>query len=1199
MKPRITRAGAISVTSALCLAFAPHLSAQAVQNPAAIPPEDEETIILSPFVVEASEDRDSYAATATMAGSRVRTELKDVGSAISVVTNQFLKDTGAVNNETLLQYTVSGEVGGQYGNFAGLGDNKTLDDTNQRMAPHQNTRVRGLAAADNTRDFFLTDIPWDSYNVGRIDIQRGPNAILFGMGSPAGIINHSVNGAAFKTAGNAEFRFGSYGSIRGSLDYNHVLLQDELSIRVSGLHDHTKYRQDPAFNKDRRIYGALRWDPKFLRFEGARTSLNIKYEDGRIRANRPRVLPPGDLITPWWTNPRLIAIREAGGMNPLTVGINDANQLAALRAAGDLGAGIRGDNSNYYYRGVGAFGRNYGGIVAVFADPNSGDHHLMTTDVPKNVTSNILIPWTIMSGVVTRKDLEGSLQTSQNYDFYRDETLRDPSIFDFYNKLLDGPNKREWSNHDALNISLSQTFFDNRLGIEGVIDTQNYDRGQVNLLSEYGQAITIDLNNRLPDGSVNPNYGRATTVSDQYANNSYESKRESKRLTAFAEFRASDYWGNSTLAKVVGRHVLTGLLADEEVDMETRSWTRYAADISYGQEILSDPVLTSRAVNTLNYLSGNIASRDSIQGAGIGNIQAVQIPTSTALRGFSMVWNAPGVNPSDPWVGPNGETTFGNGPLTQAHNPANYVGWAGAPRTIGLISDEAGDRDALTTNAALDRTETSSRAFNWQAYLFDGIVVPSFGARIDRQKAYSLGANLPKRADGSNTVDFGPLYRLPDVPGNIETGRNESWSIVVHTPKRFRDRLWKNTGLSLYYNESSNFRPSAGRIDVMGNPISSPRGETKDIGVVLTTLNDRLTLKINKYETKVKDSTLDGFGGSYMIWGAEAWAYSFGRGNLDRANVGGWADFRNGYNPQGIVAAETPPGGWTADDIAYAQRVGDAITQAYMDTRPSDAFFRLWQIDTASADAGNFVSGTTPSGFAITGDTMSKGWEFELIAQPTKNWNISINAAKTEAQRINMAASLVDYVEERWAVYNTPVMLDGAQVGVIGDLRFWNGGYSPGESLRGKFGREFMSGYYLYRIQEGSNVPELRPWRFNAVTNYNFDSGILRGVNVGGGYRWQDKVVVGYPVLPGASVEDPRAFDLGNPYMGPTEDAVDIWIGYGRKLTRKLDWRIQLNVRNVFAKKELIPVTVQPDGSMAVGRIAEPAVWTVSNTITF
>jgi outer membrane receptor protein involved in Fe transport len=126
---------------------------------------DEQPIVLSPFVVEASEDASSYRATATLAGTRIRTELKDVGSAVSAVTAQFLQDTGARNTQDLLVYTTNTEVGGISGNFAGAGNGAVIDTQAQRASPQTNTRVRGLANADNTRDFFLTDIPWDAYIV--------------------------------------------------------------------------------------------------------------------------------------------------------------------------------------------------------------------------------------------------------------------------------------------------------------------------------------------------------------------------------------------------------------------------------------------------------------------------------------------------------------------------------------------------------------------------------------------------------------------------------------------------------------------------------------------------------------------------------------------------------------------------------------------------------------------------------------------------------------------------------------------------------------------------------------------------------------------------------------------------------------------------------------------------------------------------
>ncbi|MDQ8201956.1 TonB-dependent receptor plug domain-containing protein [Pelagicoccus sp. SDUM812003] len=1155
---------------------------------------EEEVFELSPFEVTADEST-GYVATSTLAGSRIRTDLKDVGSAISVVTEEFLKDTGAVNNETLLQYTPSTEVSGLAGNFAGLGNGNALDDTSQRMAPHESTRVRGLSQADNTRDFFLTGVPWDSYNVGRVDLQRGPNAILFGIGAPAGIINTSVNSAHFENEGSVEVRFGSYGSTRLSLDKNFVILEDELALRVSVLDSNTKYQQDPAFNEDQRIFTAVRYEPKFLQSESMSTQLNVKYENGQIDANRPRIMPPGDLISPWWTNADLAAVRQAGGMNPLTLGESDGPTIAALRAAGDLGAGIRGDNSKYFNKAVGAFGRNYGGIVAVFDDPTSGEHSLMTTDISKNVTSVVTLPWTIMSGVIGRKDLEGTLQTADNYDFYKDERLQDTSIFDFRNKLIDGPNKSEWSNFDVLNASFSQTFLNNKVGYDLAVYEESLDRGQTNLTSDFGQAITIDLNNHLVDGSVNPNYGRAAMISDQFANNSYDSERSAQRLTLFGEFDAVDSMGDSALSNFIGRHVFTGLLSNDEHQWENRNWFRYAAPLEYGLEYIGgDPLLRNRTVNVLTYLSDNIADRSSIRGANIGRLYAPQIPKNGPLPVFDLTWNSD-VDPDAVWVNQYGDES------TQAQNPANYLGWNGSDYMLDLISDVEGDRDLLTTNASLNKTKTESWALNWQGYFLNGHVVPSIGIRHDEQESYSLGGgDLPRRANGSDTIAVeSPDYRLPYSPDVIVADDSESYSMVVHVPDAWTEALPWDTGISFSYNKSENFQPSAGRIDVYGNPIASPKGSTEDYGFRISMLEDRISFRATWYETDVSDAKLDSFGGAYMIWGAEAWGYGFARGNLLRANVGGWANYTEGYDPLGIAGDETPEDGWSDEDIAYAQAVGDAITQAYMDTRLEDSWYKLWAIDIASADQGNFIAGSEPNGFTVTGDTHSEGLELEFAAQPTNNWNITANASKTEAQRINMAGSLVEWTENRYEIYNTPVMLDGEQVGVVGDVRFWNGGYNPNETLLGKFTREYMSGYWLYRMQEGANVPELRPWRFNLITNYSFEDGALGGLNIGGAYRWQDGQVVGYPILDGATIDDPRAFDLTDPYTSPAEKNIDMWVGYSRPLNDRVDWRIQLNVRNVLDDDDLIPITVQPDGSPAAVRIPEGRTWQISNTFTF
>src|SRR6185436_18781801 len=98
-----------------------------------------------------------------------------------------------------------------------------------------------------------------------------PNSILFGQGSPAGIINTRTKSASFKDSNEIAFRVGSFGSTRVNLDINRVLIKNELALRLAAVRADEQYKQDPAFAKNERIYGATRWEPGFLKKGSART----------------------------------------------------------------------------------------------------------------------------------------------------------------------------------------------------------------------------------------------------------------------------------------------------------------------------------------------------------------------------------------------------------------------------------------------------------------------------------------------------------------------------------------------------------------------------------------------------------------------------------------------------------------------------------------------------------------------------------------------------------------------------------------------------------------------------------------------------------------------------------------------------------------------------------------------------------------
>jgi hypothetical protein len=135
------------------------------------------------------------------------------------------------------------------------------------------------------------------------------------------------------------------------------------------------------------------------------------------------------------------------------------------------------------------------------------------------------------------------------------------------------------------------------------------------------------------------------------------------------------------------------------------------------------------------------------------------------------------------------------------------------------------------------------------------------------------------------------------------------------------------------------------------------------------------------------------------------------------------------------------------------------------------------------------------------------------------------------------------------------------------------------------------------QIKDGNQSLEQREWRWNFITNYQFDKdSVLKGFSVGGAARWQDKVAIGYSQI---VTPDKILPDLSLPYWGPSELNGDVWAAYRRPLTDKIDWKLQLNFRNAFGDHDDIPVVANPDGSIAVIRIPQERSWFLSSTFSF
>ena len=1188
---------------------------------------EEEIIVLSPFEVTAAETT-GYVATTTLAGSRINTQLKDVGSAISVVTSEFLKDTGATDSKTLLQYTTNTEVASIQGNFTNAGSSNQQEEGNF-TTPNANTRVRGLTAADNTRNFFITDIPWDAYNVDRVDMQRGANSILFGMGSPAGIINTSTKTAQYRTFGELELRYGSYGANRVTFDYNQALLEDELAIRVASLRNDEKYKQKPAFSLDRRLFATVRYEPRFLSRNGAKTTIKANFETGTIKSNNPRVITPIDMITPWFT-----AMNKAG-FDPNTV--RDNRPHYTVDSAGNVASvsyyGAENQRTRGNYIPVGQpITTASGSQVAGGSNPT---YNPWLTNVASSYESGPLTyfgadgsAYMVASGVgnlIAARNSDGTTKRTLDYfsdasrvaiapmgtyasnaglpykELYKSSTFSDTSVFDFYNNLLDGDNKREWQNFHNFSTSLGQTFFNQKVGFELAYDQSTHRRGQYTLLTDQRAGIAVDVNTMNMDGTPNVNFGRAY-IADAgiYSNNDIETSREASRASVFFDHNFNEDGKGNWFMKLLGRHTLSGLYSQDMVQTDTRNFMHWGVGADLRDLVAGAPTEkiknNGRIVHPVVYLS------DSLAGVSLADVQvsragdAVVIPSSVSYRYFDGTWNAPSsVGYSDSWV--NSATGTNS---TQSQNPANYVGWT--TKNVSVLNAENGfdEQDALTYSATLLKKKSNSRAAVLQSYFWDGAIVGMYGIRRDIVKSW--GAGGAEASDGH--IDFSArdsatgnlVYDTGWRQASITKKNSPSWSVVAHLTKllgRWGDRIPVN--VSLYYNESENFQVVGTRFDMYGNEIPAASGTTKDRGIMISTKDDRFSLRINKYESTVLDAS--------STAGLNAWLV----GNNGDATIFAWGetwadvyDYRLGSTGD-ATSADTNPSNWTyAAEPGMTAAQADALRlSAVADWRTFTSNPKIQQVlkafkynDFTGVSNRNATAGLP--NFSQTEDQISKGYEFELTANPTKNWRISLNASKTQAMRNNVGGTAFNEVIE--------IMNNAFNHTDAGQIRLWGGG-NLNNKVVNQWNNNFYNNYVLMKLQEGTFTPELRKWRFNLVTNYNFTEGRLKGFNIGAGYRWQDKVAIGYPVA-ATDTAGVFTYDIANPIMGPREDAIDFWIGYEKRLTDKIDWRIQFNIRNLGDGRKVIPLTVQPttDGrnyTVAAWRIAPGQTWELTSTFKF
>lgn len=1103
------------------------VAAHAQEKPAAAAEKTPENdpLILSPFVVSADQDH-GYAATSSMAGTRINTSLKDIPASISVVTKDMMADLGVNNSGQLLTYTLGTEVSGSAGSFSGASvapGSLQQDSPNRSLLPQ--ARIRGLANADNTRDFFLTDVPWDGFNTDRVEVNRGPNAMLFGTGSPAGIINQTTSAAVLgKNATSVKFTYGRFGSTRSELDGNVVLLRDKLAIRTALKYSDDRFMQEEAFIYDKRGFVAAAYKPFEL------TTIRANFEQGRQYSAKPQWRPPFDLgIQSWFevgkpavnpltntatltgTSTARVSAINADGTYRGSWTSNGAEPLPIL--TGNLGGGWGSDNPTLVFDQPDRLGTNMYGLNGVYA---------ITNRAPGYWGGSLV-------GMVRSRQYQQNQHVGMvGAGAYNETEISNPAIFDFYNHMLEGPNKKEGAKWHVFTATIEQLLPNKKGGIELAFNHQYLRSSFSNPFNWETYGIGVDMNTVLLDGRPNPNFGRPVIASDSWSTDT-KSTRDNQRATAF--YTLETKFGPDWLRKLLGTHTVTANYSRSKAFSVTNGGRALVAGPEY---VFLNPQVQDHS-NGAPYTIPNNAARGFSTVVYLGNAATGNDQSTMNIRPVTVDVLLPGMNSVPVYFYKN---------IYDSADHANAANLGGSWTTAGtqILRGSEFDKSNVDLNWTGGATKSiiTSRVFILHSSMLNDMLLPTLGYREDRLKFY----NAP--GDVVNPDGFSESKApLPTTPSSIFTQHSFNWGAVGRLPRKWTERLPWGLEPSLFYNKSDNFSPTGQRINMFGQNIDPSKGTTKEYGILLGAWGDKASLRLTRYETALTGTSIDMRDAIHTIV----------RDGVGAALV----NISNGFNNANPVARDAFNTWWNTSSLAAN------IKQTF-------------------GFVGNQPTAVLDGVLLQTTDSVSKGYELELTYNPTSNWRLALNASKSDVVNANTATDAAEFLRQIQPILNGPA----GQIWIDNTGRTWaNRAVDFGNAVNGR----------VYGDGQSAN-PELRRYRLNMLTNYTFSQGILKDFGIGGAVRYADKVLLGTGYKRDVALGDIP--DYSKLYYGDSEIQYDAWVSYRRaKVFRNIDWEIQLNVRNIGVGKELIPTAVQPDGTIAQWRIAEPMTWTLSSKFNF
>lgn len=272
----------------------------------------EEVITLSPFQIDVSQDV-GYRSTNSTSGTSLNTPIKDLPMSIEVINEEFISDIGATNFREALQYSsgvfteqfTQGTAGSAQSNGKGVNQTQSADASASSRSGlggrfDNGTVIRGFNVSFQNREGFryggiianygvvLGGII-DTSNVSRMEVVRGPNSLLYGIGVLSGIVNVVAKRPLSAPAQAASFGVGSEGYWRGTLETTGPLKRNlwggSLNYRVGLAREHRDSWTDFA-ESDKSYYSAS------VQFQNARWNVFVEgqYAEQEARGIGPQFI---------------------------------------------------------------------------------------------------------------------------------------------------------------------------------------------------------------------------------------------------------------------------------------------------------------------------------------------------------------------------------------------------------------------------------------------------------------------------------------------------------------------------------------------------------------------------------------------------------------------------------------------------------------------------------------------------------------------------------------------------------------------------------------------------------------------------------------------------------------------------------------------------------------------------------------------